>query len=251
MIKMSKREIDDILHFREDISPFLVHLTREQGERTAPQTLWSIINDRCLKCSLNPISDVRFGIHISEVNDYLMEGFFSASCFTETPLNEIHSLLEIENRQVDLAPYGLVFLKENLAQKGVSPVLYINNKNGDKDPIFVALGSLASSHRDEALELLPLFAVYGKKIKGVGAGHHSPGKNEFIWEREWRYPYVKGDLEFNEDDVFIGLCPNEHIDAYEELWPEIPFVDPTRNMKWYANKLIDSRKRLGIKDSVV
>jgi hypothetical protein len=248
---MSKREIEDILHFRTDISPFLVHLTRDLGALTAPAALYSIIDDGCLKCSLNPISDVRFGIHFSEVNDLTADGFFSAICFTETPLNEIHSLLEIENRQIDLAPYGLVFLKENLANKGVSPVLYINNKNGDKDPVFVALGSLTSSHRDEALELLPLFAVYGKKIKGVGAGRHSPGKNEFIWEREWRYPFVKGDLEFSEEDVFIGLCPHEQIDDFEGLCSNIKFVDPTRNMKWYADKLIESRKRLGIKYSVI
>ena len=248
---MTKREIEDILHFRTDISPFLVHLTRDGNSLTAPQALYSIIHDGCLKCSFNPISDVRFGIHISEVSDLTADGFFSAICFTETPLNEIHSLLEIENRQIDLAPYGLVFLKENLANKGVSPALYINNKNGDKDPLFVALASLASSHREEALELLPLFAVYGKKIKGVGAGRRSSGKNEFIWEREWRYPFAKGDLEFTDEDVFIGLCPHEQIDAYEELWSGIQFVDPTRNMKWYADKLIESRKRLGIKYSVV
>ena len=229
----------------------MVHLTREQGGLTAPQALKSIIDDRCLKCSLTPISDVRFGVHFSEVDDYQNDGFFSASCFTETPLNEIHSLLEIEHRQVDLAPYGLVLLKENLANKGVSPVLYINNKKGDKDSIFVALASLATSHPDEALKLLPLFAVYGRKVKGVGSGRRSPGKNEFLWEREWRYPYIMGDLEFTENDVFIGLCPHDDIDAFEELWPEIPFVDPTRNMKWYANKLIESRKRLRMKDSVV
>jgi len=248
---MSKRNIDDILHFRSDISPFLVHLTREHDELTAQQALKSIIEDRCLRCSLSDVSDVRFGVHYSDVPDCLKKGFFSASCFTETPLNEIHSLLEIENRQKELAPYGLVFLKENLAQKGVSPVLYINNKNADKDPVFAAIASLAESHPEEALELLPLFAVYGKKLKGVGAGHRSSGKNEFIWEREWRYPYVKGNLEFTKDDVFIGLCCHDDIEDYEELWPEIPFVDPTRNMKWYANKLLDSRKRLKIKDSVV
>jgi len=248
---MAKRNINDILHFREDLSPFLIHLTRDSNGITAPQALKSIIEDRCLKCPLSPISDIRFGVHYSEVLDYIKQGYFSAICFTETPLNEIHSLLEIENRNVDLSQYGLVFLKERLAQKGVSPVLYINNKNGDKDAVFTALASLASSHPDEAQELLPLFAVYGKKIKGVGVGNQPIGENEFIWEREWRYPHIKGDLSFTEEDVFLGLCPDAHIEAYEELWPEIPFVDPSRNMKWYATKLLKARKDHELKDSVV
>ena len=40
------RNIDDILHFRADLSPFLVHLTRGYNGRTASENLESIITDR-------------------------------------------------------------------------------------------------------------------------------------------------------------------------------------------------------------
>lgn len=118
------RDIDDILHFREDISPFLAHLTRDnQQGLTARQALERIIQMRALVCGPTLVSDARFGMHTSDMNDQAKRELFSAICFTETPLSEVHCLLEIAYRMVDLEPYGLVFLKDRLAMKGVSPVL--------------------------------------------------------------------------------------------------------------------------------
>lgn len=39
------RDINDILHFRADISPFLVHLTRDQRNTHAKENLKKIIRD--------------------------------------------------------------------------------------------------------------------------------------------------------------------------------------------------------------
>ncbi len=52
-------------------------------------------------------------------------------------------------------------------------------------------------------------------------------------------------------DVFIGLCPDAEIARFEQALPGIGFIDPTRNMKWYATKLIQARQRCDIKVSVV
>jgi len=206
-----------------------------------------------------------YGINtLTETEDELRELFSSVS-FTETPLNEIHSMLEIKNHSVKLEQYGLVFLKERLESKGVSPVLYLNNILGDKDPVVRALCNLKNTNPKEAKELLPLLSIFGKKLTPFPArpmNHCEIGKEvDFFWEREWRYPYAKGPLEFNRGDIFVGLCPHDKIEHFEDLaqdngLPELKFVDPLRNMKFYASELIDARKvlkrhKIEIKSSVV
>ena len=248
------RDINDVLYFRADISPFLVHMTRSrEAEDALPahDALETILQQRQLICGPTLVSDARFGMYTRDLEPDQKQRFFSAICFTETPLSEVHCLLEIAYRGVDLAPYGLVFLKEPLATLGVSPVLYLNNENADKDSILRALCSLIDEHPCEAAQILPLVSVFGQKIQPPGAPTRPAGRVDFRWEREWRYPYVNGPLQFTETQVFIGLCPHEEISDFETLFPPVGFIDPRRSMKWYATKLIEARQRLDIKFSVV
>jgi hypothetical protein len=245
------RNINDILLFRGDISPFLVHLTKRTDGSTATQVLESIIHDRRVKPGTAPVSDIRFGGFTNSMLAADVIDFFSATCFTETPLDEIHCLLEVQYRNINLEPYGLVFLKEELANKWVSPVLYLNNEAGDKNQVVQDLFELSQSSPLTARKLLPLFAVFGQKIHPPGANVAPVGRIDFRWEREWRQPAYKGGVEFSDDDVFVGLCPHEEIGHFETLFPPVSFVDPRRPMKWYATKLIQSRQRLNIKTSVV
>lgn len=246
------RNIKDVLLFRTDISPFLVHLTRDRtGGLTAADTFRSILTANTLHCGSDALSDARFGINTTRMSNDEKRELFGAICFTETPLNEIHCFLEIDNRSVQLGQYGLVFLKSKLQSKGVSPVLYINNESSNKDQVFQALCSLIQNHRDEAKQILPLLSVFGKKITPPGARNQQIDDVDFLWEREWRYPSVLGDLTFATNDVFVGLCPDDEIDAFEGQYPSIDFIDPKVNPKWYAKKLIDARRRLRMKYSVV
>src|SRR5688500_16087123 len=105
------RDIDDILMFRGDISPFLVHLTKRTVQVTAAEALRQIINDRKVKPGASLVSDIRFGGFTNQMTPEDQRAFFGAACLTETPLGEIHCLLEIQYRNVNLEPYGLVFLK--------------------------------------------------------------------------------------------------------------------------------------------
>jgi hypothetical protein len=265
--KKNQRSIDDILLFREDISPFLVHLTRDmlddnnKVKESAKTTLKKIISKKRLEIGNPRVSDARFGLSWNKLlkgygwkdcilSEEEMVSFFSAICFTETPINEIHCLLEISRRQVQLKPYGLVFLKERLQKQGVSPVLYLNNEKDDKDKVFQAICSLIRAYPREAAEFLPLIAVFGNRITAPNADKQH-GHVDFRWEREWRLPASQSPLSFDADDVFIGLCPHTEIEEMESLFPSVGFIDPTRNMKWYASKLIDSRKRCELKHSVV
>lgn len=240
------RNIDDILNFRSDISPFLVHLTRNiEGGATAKDALRTIVETKELICG-KFLSDAKFGMSMRGITLEEQKRLFGAICFTETPLNEVHCLFEIAYRDIELKQYGLVFVKDRLASRGVAPVLYINNEEGDKDPVFQALCSLKNDHIEQAQLLLPLIAVFGKKIQAPGATR-SEGSVNFTWEREWRYPSIKGPFGFSAEDVFVGLCPDGEKDQFEGLFQHVRFIDPTRNMKWYATELIQARERLGLK----
>ncbi|MBI5870009.1 MAG: hypothetical protein HZB44_03485 [Actinobacteria bacterium] len=252
-----EREIEDILHFRRDISPFLVHLTRRSSGRSAKQALKNIIINRSLKPKSSDISDARFGICTIGMEQNQKMRLFSSVCFTETPLSEIHCLLSLAHRKVDLAPYGLVFLKEDLAKKGVSPVFYLNNIRNDKDAVVQALCTLVEEESVAAEKLLPLIAVFGTKLTAPGAQKQTD-KIDFRWEREWRYPYSEGPLIFEKEDIFMGLCPNKEIDYFEGIFNEgvkpqkrVSFIDPRLNLEWYAKELIEARKRSELKYSVI
>lgn len=242
--------IQDVLLFREDISPFLVHLARNNGSQTAQNTLLSIAQDKKLKCGSDPISDARFGVNTTGMGADEKKELFCAICFTETPLNEVHCLLEIDKRQIHLAPYGLVFLKDNAVRNGVEPVIYINNYLADKNPVIQSLCSLKDQFPEAAALLLPLISVMGKKFTPPG-GNPSDDEVDFYWEREWRYVANRGDYPIKNEEIFVGLCPDSEISDFESAFQGIEFIDPMRNMKWYASKLIKARQRLNIKNSVV
>src|SRR5687767_1666727 len=121
------RNIADVLSFRQDISLFLVHLTRSFDGIPADERLTRILDARQLRPGETLVSDVKYGGNTMAMTDAQKRGFFSAICFTETPIGEAHCLLEIEARAVNLEPYGLVFLKDRLKTRHVSPVLYLNN----------------------------------------------------------------------------------------------------------------------------
>ncbi len=133
--------------------------------------------------------------------------FFGAISFTETPISEVHCLLEIASRAVNLEPYGLVFLKDRLKHRNVSPVLYVNNETATADEVFYGLFTMIATAPAAAERLLPQIAVFGQKVRPPGAGVRPGGHVDFTWEREWRHPAALGSLTFDWDDVFCGLCP--------------------------------------------
>ena len=248
------RNIQDILYFRGDISPFLVHLTKDSDELSAKEVLEKILDDRELIAGQDRISDAQYGGFTREqdgFDDEKVRTYFSAICFTETPLNETHCLLEIARRNINLSQYGLVFLKENLKKKGVCPVLYLNNELGNQDEVVRALFSLIKTHPEPAKLLIPLISVFGRKLCHPGATTAPEGTIDFTWEREWRLPPIMGNLKIVDEDIFIGLCPHDQIKYFEDKYQPLKFIDPLRNMKWYATKLIESRQRLDLKYSVV
>ena len=244
-------QIDDVLLFRTDISPFLTHLTKAAGNSSAEDVLRAILTSRQLKAGPGEISDIKYGggAAFFKLSDQEKKDFFGAICMTETPLSEVYCLLDLAARKINLEPYGILFVKQIMRDKGVSPVNYLNNYSGNKYTVAQALFSLCHTHPDAAKELLPLFSVTGPFL--APANRPRDGRQEFSWEREWRYPASKGPLQFSDADVFIGLCPADRISEMESSFPWLKFVDPRLNLKIYAKKLIESRDRINMKNSVV
>lgn len=231
------------LIYDTDLSPYLVHLTRSRSGRTAKENLHSIIQGKAL------LPGVYFGEDYSESDAKYADlprkltpeeerEFFGSISFTETPLRYIRRLFDIKGREKDLTHYGLVFPKEFLIRQGASPVFYINNARGDRKELVGALASLIETHPKEAAQILPLIAVFGKKLK------QPIDYKGFVWEREWRLPIAESMLlQFNEDDVFAGLCPENEIKEFETAFPPIRFIDPRKfNDHWF--KLEPRRRKM-------
>ena len=96
-----------------------------------------------------------------------------------------------------------------------------------------------------------MLSFFGEKLEPVGGTKPDDRPKDFVWEREWRCPYINGLLSFSENDVCMGLCPHEEIPEFEGRFSGVEFVDPQRNMESYAAKLDSARDRLQLSQSVV
>jgi hypothetical protein len=248
------RKIGNILNFRIDISPFLVHLTKTDDVSDAKAKLMSILDVRRLVRGCNAISAMRFAEGCNFSDQEIVKQYLSAICFTETPLSEIHTMLDIEGRRIDLQPYGLVFIKDRLKQKGVSPVLYLNTYYQDEEvnkliDLLWKVRELNDEYKEYTKRLFPLISSFGLKLR------REPNDEsivDFYWEREWRY-CLSQVLTITKDDIFMGLCHENDIDDLEAKYSalEIKFMDPRKHVKWYADKLVRIRKEKDIQQSVV
>ena len=224
---MSK-SIEEVLAKRDDISNFLVHLTRDTENGTARENLLSMLRDLEIKAFNH---HCYFSPRLKKEDDVLQENFHVV-CFTETPLDKIHHLLDISNRKVELKPYGLVFLKDRVKERRGNPVFYVYDENRPlkrflMEKYFEFLDFYKSSGG------LNDFHTLGAFVNIVKNGH------DFHWEREWR---VKGSFKFKLHEVFAVIAPEDDHDA---LRSEIQledieyclFLDPEWNMQTIIERL--------------
>lgn len=162
-------------------------------------------------------------------------------------------MIEIEKRQINLSNHGLVFIKDRLKKSGVSPVFYLNNEKENHKDTIKELQKILFDNPEVGKKILPLFSHFSSRTK------NELKKIDFYWEREWRFPASYGELDFTAEDVFIGLFPAKDIDSFEERFGDkfsisgepLKFIDPLMPSRWYATKLVESRKRIGMDFSVV
>jgi hypothetical protein len=249
------RDIDGVVERRGDISPYLVHLTKDSADGTlgAKAVLESIIQEGQLWPGRTEVSAIKYGGYTVDMDLGERRRFFGAICFTETPLDQLQAMIQIQSTGIRLSRYGLVFSKAALARKNVQPVCYLNNELGNKDLAVRTLFALIGSAPDVAEELLPLFEVFGQKIKGPHMHQRPQGHVDFRWEREWRRPAKHEQMVLERKDILMGLCPETECRHFADLANEslgvsgddvIEFIDPLQSTAFNAHTITIARERL-------
>lgn len=211
---------EEFLDLKRDYSPFLVHLTKAAPDGTsAKDILAKILKERELK-AFN--AWCLFNSEFATTSPDFVEDF-KVVCFTETPIDQISLLLRpVSGRGNQPEPYGIIFDKQFMRSKGGNSVFYV----GDT--------------------LMPILWDTYKRAKDNG---FSEGESKFLalvnrcdedidfhWEREWR---IVGNLSFNLDDVYLGLCPEAEIAHFEQKFPPVRFICPNWGFTKTLRKLLE------------
>jgi len=207
---------EEFLDKKKDYSPFLVHLTRNNGERSSKEILECILKEQVLK-AYNYFC--LFNNKLNVLNDDI-KNRFKVVCFTETPIDQINLLLErVQGRNKRFESYGLVFEKNYIRKKvrGGNPTFYA------AESLFDTLWQIYESAEDsnfshEEYNFLALVNKYDTNV-------------DFHWEREWR---ITGNFKFELAEIFCGLCPEKEMTFFETIYSPVKFISPT----WGINKIL-------------
>ena len=201
---------------REDISRFVVHLTRDDTNDfsnggSAEENFRAIIVDRRIG-AYQPHC-----IHSNEIPRKLRKQYCVA-CFTEVPLTQLHLLTRhIPGRKISLEPYGFVFSREFIIRKGAQPAIYINSYN-DNHWLRDAADVLCEIARSKGFKNGKVWRF----LPYLNAMHE---RYDFTWEREWR---VCGDVQFTPSDIVAIILPNDNCEDWRQKFAlrGIPVITP-------------------------
>lgn len=234
---------EEVIAGRGDLSPFLVHLTRNgkvklwadiytdlklDDSRTidAKTCLERIIMSGEIK-AVSPFGYFQYkvpwqpiGRPWKNLNSKVQRHWLRSVCFTETPIDHVHfQMREIEGRRLAFQPYGLAFWEKSVRAKGGNPIFYFDSNNTAMRDAFDAMA--ISDDCEQYKTLLPMYDSFGPRLFGVG-------EVDFRWEREWR---VAGDVSFDTHDIAFGICDQSEIPYFENMVDQkFPFVDPREDM---------------------
>ena len=229
---------------REDLSRFLVHLTRDYDGTCARLNLVNILKEKKIYAR-NAHCLVKHKIEEKERNfTPTLKRQFNTVCFTETPLTQIKQIAtEIEGRSIQLEPYGIVFWKDVLFEAGSSPAIYINAKG-------TSVSKYLLRQFDETFKGVKSFqTLRNTKVKDYKNIVHFyslinvvKDKHDFLWEREWRH---HGDFTFEYEDIiaiiaktpggFEQLCKRRLGNVKYQDIKKILIIDP----KWTYEELLE------------
>jgi hypothetical protein len=211
---------------REDISRFVVHLTRNdrtdfENGSTAAQNFRLILKERAVR-PFRPHC-----LHGKQVPEQHRKKL-AVACFSEVPLNQIHLLIrEIVGRQIKLEPYGMVFSRRFLIEQGAQPAIYINSYNANLK-VRRAVDALFQ-HCVETDFGSPMVAL----LPFLNAMHE---KYDFTWEREWR---MRNTLNFTMKDLICVIVPTDGENKLKEILAQVglPAISPGWSYEQIASEL--------------
>lgn len=190
---------------RRDLSQFLVHLTREYEGSSARANLISILRERTI-CARTAHCLFKYEFDSLGLSATLKKRFRTV-CFTETPLPQIkHLIAKMPRRAINLKPYGLVFDRHALLEKGANPAIYINTEGTKLKQLLLSEFrkrfknvTTSSEPRDTRFACCEAIFQYYALVNIFSPGH------DFTWEREWR---LSGNLEFKYREIVAIIAPN-------------------------------------------
>ena len=219
-----------LLSRRNDLSSYLVHLTRAYGELTSADNLRRILK-RGRLLARNP--HCLFSSKIDSLSPDHSD-LFNTVCFSEIPLSDLNYLThKMEGRSCNLSQYGLVFHKTVVRDAGGNPVFYVDTRSTDGSKRCDALWDCFRAATKSGKTSHPFYSFL-PFVNKVGRNY------DFSWEREWR---VVGDFDFKLSQVFLALAPESKLRIFEERFPEIPWVSP----RWGRDRMLSKLRRLAIK----
>ena len=192
---------------REDVSRFMVHLTRDDRDDysdggSAKSNLLSILREKRIR-AIAP--HCTFNKPLRKLPDTIAKRF-NTVCLTETPLNQVHLLVrDIPGRRIKLAPYGICFRKEFIVDVGGQPAIYLNEYNGNTW-LRECVDELYATSVTKKAVIRPLWRI----LPFVNSMHEG---YDFSWEREWR---VRGDLRFSSRDIVCVILPSNREEPLKE-----------------------------------
>lgn len=182
---------------REDISRFVVHLTRDDSGEWEGAGQVARLNFLDIYHQRRILALEAHCLHAKKMT-LKQRKKCRVACFTEMPLTAIrHAVSPIPGRRIQLEPYGFVFKREFIIQNGAQQVQYVNSYAGNSG---VRVGY------DSVFRIAAKSDFSGKMwrtLPFVSAMHDGC---DFSWEREWR---ILGDLRFNYSDLVCVILPEE------------------------------------------
>jgi hypothetical protein len=252
---------EQLIERRGDLSPFLIHMTRD-GSWTRYTDLHARVGDvQVLRARASLEAIIRSGtIEARSAFGYfnfkvpmigrdgrprneaskVQREWLRAVCFTETPLDHVHLQMQtVVGRKLQFRPYGLALWEAAVRRGGGNPLFYFESQNR---ALRSGLDALAVSAACEAAKpMLPLYEAFGGPL--FGRASTAAEEIDFRWEREWR---VAGDFKFERAAVAFGICGEADVPYFEGLVGNtIPFVDPTGDLDFAKAKL---RRSPGLKN---
>jgi hypothetical protein len=223
----------EVTENREDISRFMIHLTRDDsGEsdwtgQSASKNFLNIYNTRTLSALKAHC------LHAWRMTDGQKEKC-KVTCFSEMPLTAIrHVAKPIEGRRIELAPYGFVFRREFMLEKGAQQVTYVNSYEGNN--------AVRESY-DRDFEIGQKNNFTGKVWKKLPFISAMSDRYDFYWEREWR---ILGDFEFNYSDLVCVILPEDKMGIFKTKLAQqgIAWISPEWGFERIVDSLSDQQRR--------
>ena len=227
---------------RDDLSRFVVHLTRQSDDDSSIAVLADILASKRIEArNAHCLFKYEFErLHFTEA----LQNAFCTACFTETPLSQIKKLADPKiDRRIQLEPCGIVFSKQFLIDNGGNPAVYINAHDDDSfkrmllDDFRFRFRNARTFQRFK--KKYP--KTYKTRIRYYSLINVLQSNHDFMWEREWRH---NGDLEFRYFDVVAVICPKPQRLRYyarrRMTEKQLVYLDrmPTINAEWALEEIV-------------